>query len=119
MFEESSQPWPSSSGQSTSYMLRSPLTMVLSVKGLSLTLYLTFLNKSIGALLAQEVEGINHQVYYLSRPVDNDFLSVYYRFQVIIRCSQLIVDLFILIQNTKSLIASFTGYLRLRNQARI
>lgn len=32
-----------------------------------MTLYITSMNKSIGVLLAREVEGIGHLVYYLSR----------------------------------------------------
>lgn len=41
-------------------VLSSSLTMISPVKGLSLTLYLTFTNKLIDALLTQEVEGVEH-----------------------------------------------------------
>lgn len=41
--------------------------MISHVKDLSPTLYLTFTNEYIGALLAQEGEEIEHPVYYLSR----------------------------------------------------
>lgn len=41
--------------------------MVSPTKGLPLTSYLTSTNKSIGALLAQEIEGTERPVYYLSR----------------------------------------------------
>lgn len=47
-------------------VLASPHTMVSPVKGLPLTLYLTSTNKLNGALLAQEVDGIEKPVYYLS-----------------------------------------------------
>lgn len=40
--------------------------MVSPWKGLSLTLYLTWTNKSVSALLAQEIEGVEQLVYYLS-----------------------------------------------------
>lgn len=36
-------------------------------QGIPLTLYLTSSDKSIGVLLAQEVQGAEHPVYYLSR----------------------------------------------------
>lgn len=39
----------------------------ITVKGLCLTLYLISTNKSIGALLAEEVEGVEHPIHYLSR----------------------------------------------------
>lgn len=38
-------------------VLSSPLIMISPVKGFPLTLYLTSTNKSMGALLAQEVDG--------------------------------------------------------------
>lgn len=41
--------------------------MISPVKEVHLTLYLTSTDKSIGALLAQEVKGAEHPVYYLSR----------------------------------------------------
>lgn len=41
--------------------------MISLVKGLPLNLYLTLTNKSIGTLLAQEVEGVERPVYNLSR----------------------------------------------------
>lgn len=51
-----------------------PQAMISPVKNLPLTLYLTSINKSIGALLAQEVGGgvggggaFEHPIYYLSR----------------------------------------------------
>lgn len=44
--------------QKVTDILSSPLTMILQMKGLPLTLYLTPTNKSIGTLLAQEVEGL-------------------------------------------------------------
>lgn len=37
------------------------------VRGIPLTLYLTSTDKSIGALLAHEIQGDEHTVYYLSR----------------------------------------------------
>lgn len=48
-------------------ILNSPRTISSPVQGLSLTLYLNFNNKSFGALLAQEVEAVEHPVYYLNR----------------------------------------------------
>lgn len=42
------------------------LNVILPIKGLSLTLHLPFSNKSIGALLAYEVKGIEHPIHYLS-----------------------------------------------------
>lgn len=48
-------------------VLNSPLTMISPVKGSSLTLYLTYTNKPIGAFLAQEIEGVKHLGCYLSR----------------------------------------------------
>lgn len=42
-------------------VLSSPQTMISPVKGIHLTLYLTSTEKSIGALLAQEVMGLNAQ----------------------------------------------------------
>lgn len=63
------------------------LTMISPVKGLSLALYLTFTNKSIGTLLVQGVEGVEHPIKYLSRslsgkemnysPVDQHYLTLY------------------------------------------
>lgn len=41
--------------------------MVSSVKDLSLTLYLTFNDKFIDGLIAQEIERIEHLVYYVSK----------------------------------------------------
>lgn len=43
---------------------------VLTSKGLPLTLNLTSTNKFIGALLNQEVEGVERPVYYLSRSLE-------------------------------------------------
>lgn len=48
-------------------MLGSLLILISPVKCLRLTLYLTFTNKSIGDLLAQEAERIEHPLDYLSR----------------------------------------------------
>ncbi|KAH7834439.1 hypothetical protein Vadar_016023 [Vaccinium darrowii] len=50
-------------------ILASPLTMVSPQKGKSLILYLTSTSRSIGALLAQEVDGIEKLVYYISRKI--------------------------------------------------
>lgn len=50
-------------------MLSSPLTMIYPVKGLLLTIYLTFTNRSTISLLAQKVEELEHPVYYLSSSV--------------------------------------------------
>ena len=50
-------------------VLASPQTMVSPQKGKPLILYLTSTARSIGALLAQEVEGIEKPVYYISRKV--------------------------------------------------
>lgn len=47
-------------------VLSSPLTVVSPVKRLSLTLYLTSIKKFINALLAQEVEGVERAVLYLT-----------------------------------------------------
>lgn len=41
-------------------MLSLPLIMISPIKSLPLTLYVIFTNKSISALLAQEVEAIEH-----------------------------------------------------------
>ena len=41
--------------------------MAISVKDLLMFLYLTSINKSIGALLAQDLDDIERPVYYLSR----------------------------------------------------
>lgn len=48
-------------------LLSSTQTMISPVKGIPLTLYLTSTDKSIGALLAQELKGAEHPVYYFSR----------------------------------------------------
>lgn len=41
--------------------------MISPVKHLPLTLHLTFIDKSIGTLLAQEFDKIEYPMYYLSR----------------------------------------------------
>lgn len=51
--------------QRVKHMLGSSLTMILPMK--CLPLYLTSINKSIEALLAQEVEGVENSIYCLSR----------------------------------------------------
>lgn len=43
------------------------LIMVSPVKGLPFTIYFTSTDKSLSALLAQDVEGVERPVYYLSR----------------------------------------------------
>ena len=48
-------------------ILTSPQTMTMPIKGLPMILYLTSTDKSIGALLAQEVDNQERLVYYLSR----------------------------------------------------
>lgn len=48
-------------------MLSSPQTIISPVKEIPLTLYLTSIEKSIGALIVQEVQGPERPVYYLSR----------------------------------------------------
>lgn len=56
-------------------VLSSSHTMVSPTKGLPLTLYLTSTNKSIGVLLAQEVEGTEKPVYYLNRSLQGAELN--------------------------------------------
>ena len=48
-------------------ILTSPQTMTMPVKGLPMILYLTSTDKSIGVLLAQDIDGVERPVYYLSR----------------------------------------------------
>lgn len=48
-------------------VLASPTTITIPVKGIPLILYLTSTPRSIGALLAQETNGVERPVYYLSR----------------------------------------------------
>lgn len=58
-------------------MLSLPQTMVSIVKGLSLTLYLTLISKSVGALLAQEVSGQSPYIFFEqvpSRSIDEQIL---------------------------------------------
>ncbi|KAH7866822.1 hypothetical protein Vadar_025483 [Vaccinium darrowii] len=50
-------------------VLASPQTMVSPQKGEPLILYLASTTKSIWALLAQEVDGVERPVYYISRKV--------------------------------------------------
>lgn len=53
--------------------------MISPVKGFALTLYWTSTDKFISALLAQEVEGVEHPVYYLSMSlwgVEMDYSSI-------------------------------------------
>lgn len=76
-------------------MFSSLLIMISPVKSLPLTLNLSFTNKSIGALLAQQVEGIEHPIHYLSRllrDVEMDYSQIKSHFLVLIfviqkRCS--------------------------------
>lgn len=49
--------------------LTSPLTMTPPQQGKSLLLYITSTSRSIGALLAQEVDGVERPVYYISRVI--------------------------------------------------
>lgn len=44
-------------------ILSSPLTMISPIKSLPLTIYLTSINKFVGALLVQEVEEVDQPVY--------------------------------------------------------
>lgn len=53
--------------QKVKHALSLPLTMAPLFRGLPLTFYLPSTDKSIGALLEQEVEGVEHHVYYLGR----------------------------------------------------
>lgn len=56
-------------------VLSSPLTRILPFKSLALTLYLIFIKKSIGALLAQEVEGVEYLLYYLRKSLQDAELN--------------------------------------------
>lgn len=87
MFEDSSQLCLSSASRSTSCLIRvtlfrctksntkhskesrmcSPSDHDFTYTGLSRTLYLTYISKSTGALLALEVKRIEYPVYYLTR----------------------------------------------------
>ncbi|XP_028104876.1 uncharacterized protein LOC114303897 [Camellia sinensis] len=49
--------------------LTSPLTMIAPQPGKPLLLYLTSIPRSIGALLVQDIDGIEKPVYYISRKV--------------------------------------------------
>lgn len=49
--------------------------MISPVKGLPLTRYLTSTNKSISALLVQEVDEVEHHVYCLSRSLRRDEMN--------------------------------------------
>lgn len=94
--EDSFQPWPSSLSHSkllkknapswrdeeqqkafhkVKEVLSSSLTMISYVRRFPLTLYLTFINESMDALLAQEAEGIEHPVYNLSKSLWSDETS--------------------------------------------
>lgn len=48
-------------------VLSSPLAMISHVKSLSLTFYLISTDKSIDTLLMEEVQGVEHPIYYLNR----------------------------------------------------
>ena len=48
-------------------LLTSPRVMISLQKGKPLLLYLTSTAKSIGALLAQEIDGTEQPIYYISR----------------------------------------------------
>jgi len=50
-------------------LITSPQTMIPPKIGIPLRLYLTSTKPSIGALLAQEMDGIEKPVYYLSRTI--------------------------------------------------
>lgn len=53
--------------QKVKNVVGSSRNMVSPIKGLPKTLYLTSINKSIGVLLAQEVDGTEKPIYYLSQ----------------------------------------------------
>lgn len=50
--------------QKVKYVFSSTLTMILPIKSLPLTIFLTYTNKFVGALLVDEVEWVEHPVYY-------------------------------------------------------
>lgn len=58
--------WEQQKASKSQGLLSSPLAMNSLVKGMPLTLYLTCTNKSINALLAQKVKGIEHPTSYLA-----------------------------------------------------